>query len=106
MSLTLVETLGDFVRRIRRDKNLTLRQVSDRSARFGKRISAGYANRIENDPTLHITADRLKALAHGLDVPAEDLFACALSKTAPVEINPPYRIDLINAQMGAQRLSN
>jgi len=44
-----------------------------------------------------VTTDRLKALAHGLGVPAEDLFACALSKTPPAAANVPYRIDLINA---------
>lgn len=69
------ETLGDFVRRVRKDKNLTLRQVSDRSARFGKRISAGYINHIENDPQRRVTADRLKALADGLGVPVHELLA-------------------------------
>jgi transcriptional regulator with XRE-family HTH domain len=101
-----VETLGDFVRRIRKEKNLTLAEVSDRSACFGQRITAGYICRIENNPRQRVTTDRLKALAHGLSVPAEDLFACALSKTPPAEPDAPYRIDLINAAMGAQRLSN
>jgi transcriptional regulator with XRE-family HTH domain len=69
-------SLGDFVRRIRNEKCLTLAAVSNRSARFGQRITASYINRIENDPQRKVTADRLVALANGLGVPAWDLFAC------------------------------
>ena len=69
------ETLGAYVRRVRKEKRLSCADVSDRSARFGKRISASYINRIENHPNLKVTADRLKALAHGLDVPADELLA-------------------------------
>jgi len=69
------ETLGDFIRRIRRAKNMSCADVSKRSARFGKRISGSYINRIENYPNLRITTDRLKALADGLDVPVAELFA-------------------------------
>jgi transcriptional regulator with XRE-family HTH domain len=69
------ETLGDFVLRIRKEKNLTLAAVSDRSACYGKRISAGYINHIEHDPRRRVTIDRLIALAHGLDVPIDDLLA-------------------------------
>ena len=106
MSLNAVENLGDFIRRIRKEKNLSLAEVSDRSARYGRRITASYINRIENDPYRRVTTDRLNALAHGLGVTVEELVACALSKTPPPEAGAPYRIDLINAAMGAQRLSN
>ena len=71
------ETLGDFVRRIRKEKNLTLADVSEQSARFGQRITAGYISRIENDPKRNTTADRLTALANGHGVPVEELFARA-----------------------------
>lgn len=70
--------LGDFVRRTRKEKRLTLAAVSDRSARFGKRITAGYINRIENEPQRKVTADRLVALANGLGVPVWDLFTCVV----------------------------
>lgn len=70
-----IETFGDFIRRTRRQKNLSCADVSKRSARFGKRIAGSYVNRIENDPTLNPTAVALKALANGLGVPAEELFA-------------------------------
>lgn len=70
------ESLGAFVRRIRTEKNLSCADVSKRSTRKGqRRISGSYINRVENHPDLHITADRLKALADGLGVPAEELFA-------------------------------
>ena len=72
-----LETLGDFVRRVRRDKNLSCADVEKRSARFGPRIAASYINRIENEPTRRPTVDRLKALAYGLDIPVEELLARA-----------------------------
>ena len=71
------ETLGDFVRRIRKEKRLSCADVSRQSARFGKRIAGSYVNRIENDPTLRPTADRLRALANGLGVPVPELMARA-----------------------------
>ena len=70
------ESLGQFVRRIRTEKNMSCADVSRRSTRKGQRqIAASYINRIENNPKLKVTADRLKALADGLGVPAEELFA-------------------------------
>jgi transcriptional regulator with XRE-family HTH domain len=78
VNLYVAETLGDFVRRIRDEKNLTLRAVSNRSARFGTRISASYIHRIENDMRYRTTASKLVALANGLGVPAGDLFARAV----------------------------
>jgi transcriptional regulator with XRE-family HTH domain len=70
------ESLGAFVRRIRTEKNLSCADVSKRSTRKGqRRIAASYINRIENHPNLSVTAGRLKALADGLGIPAEELFA-------------------------------
>jgi transcriptional regulator with XRE-family HTH domain len=77
------ERLGDFVRRIRKQKNLSLEDVSRESARFGRRITGSYINRIENEPRRKVTADRLIALAYGLRVPAEELFARAAGLVAP-----------------------
>ena len=72
------ETLGDFISRIRKEKNLSLADVSKQSARYGKQIAASYINRLENDPKRKVTADRLAALANGLGVPAGELFARAV----------------------------
>ena len=71
------ESLGAFVRRIRTEKNLSCADVEKRSARFGKRIAGSYVNRIENDPRVRPTADRIRALANGLGVPVPELLARA-----------------------------
>ena len=75
------ESLGAFVRRIRTEKNMSCQDVSKRSARKGKRIAGSYVNRIENDPDLSPSADRLKALADGLGVPVDEVFARAVGVT-------------------------
>ena len=71
------EDFGDFIRRVRRQKNLSCADVSRQSARFGKRIAGSYVNRIENNPHLRPSVDRLRALAYGLGVPVEELLARA-----------------------------
>jgi len=77
------ERLGDFVRRIRKQKNLSLQAVSRQSALFGPKIAGSYVSRIENEPRRKVTADRLIALANGLGIPAEELFARAAGLIAP-----------------------
>jgi len=77
------ETLGDFVRRIRKEKNLSLADVSEQSSRFGQRITAGYISRIENDPKRRITTDRATALANGLGVPVRELLDRAVGEVVP-----------------------
>lgn len=73
-----LERLGDFVRRTRIEKGLSLADVSKQSALFGPRISASYVNRIETDPKRNPTAVSLKSLAHGLGIPVRELFAHAI----------------------------
>ena len=87
------ESLGDFIRRIRTEKNLSCADVSRRSFRSGKPIAGSYVNRIENNPKLCPTANRLKALADGLGVPAEEVFARAIG-FAP-EGETPEEIELL-----------
>jgi len=104
------ETFGDFVRRTRREKNLSCADVSNRSAHFGKPITGSYINRIENNPKLRPSVDRLAALAYGLDVPVEDLLARAI-RVAPLseasddelrllarfrKLSPQRRTDVLN----------
>ena len=72
------ERLGEFVRRIRTEKRLSLSDVSKRSALFGPPISGSYINRIERNPKLKVTPQKLVALAHGLRVPVEEIFAHAV----------------------------
>jgi transcriptional regulator with XRE-family HTH domain len=79
------ERLGEFVRRVRNKKGLSLLDVSKRSALFGPPISGSYINRIERNPKLKVTPDRLKALAHGLGVPVEEILVHALRTMSPDE---------------------
>jgi transcriptional regulator with XRE-family HTH domain len=72
------ERLGDFVRRIRNEKRLSLADVSKQSALFGPRISASYINRIETDKARNPSAASLKSLAHGLSIPVPELLAHAI----------------------------
>lgn len=67
------ESLGEFILRIRTEKNLSLMDVSKRSGRGRDKIAASYINRLEVIPTRKPTANKLRALARGLDVPAEEL---------------------------------
>jgi transcriptional regulator with XRE-family HTH domain len=103
------EPLGDFIRRIRNEKGLSCTQVSKQSGRFGKPISASYVNRIENKRIKDPSPDRLRALAHGLGVPAQDLLARAAGLVAPGgqsdehhlvtrfrELSPDRRVDVLN----------
>ena len=103
------EPLGDFIRRIRNEKNLSCTRVSKQSARFGKAISASYINRIENKQIKNPSADRLRVLAHGLGIPAADLLARAAGLVAPGgqseelhlvtrfrELSPDRRVDILN----------
>lgn len=71
------EPLGDFISRIRNEKGLSCTDVSKQSARFGKPITASYVNRIENKRIKNPSPDRLRALAHGLGIPVEDVLARA-----------------------------
>lgn len=75
-----LESLGGFVRRTRQEKRLSVMAVSKQSALFGPPISGCYISRIELDPKVKVTADRLKALAHGLGIPVQELFEHALGE--------------------------
>lgn len=100
-------SLGKFVLKIRKEKNLSVIDVSNRSALFGKRISGSYINRIETDPKRQVTANRLLALANGLGVPPQELFALAAGLesgessdevhllTCFRELSPERRADLL-----------
>lgn len=71
------ESFGDFIRRIRKAKGLSCKDVEKQSARFGKRIAGSYVNRLENSHKIRPTAERLTALANGLGVPIEEVLARA-----------------------------
>lgn len=68
------ESLADYVRRIRNEKGLSLVDVS---ARSGGAVGRTHINRIENGFTTNPSPRKLRALAVGLGVPEEELFAVA-----------------------------
>jgi Helix-turn-helix. len=80
------ETLADYVGRIRRERGLSLADVERQSARGGQKIAGGYVNRIENGLAKRVSPDRLQALARGLGVPVDGLWA-VVSGQAPGEAN-------------------
>jgi transcriptional regulator with XRE-family HTH domain len=74
------EDLADYVRRVRNEKGLSLKDVVERAQRSGVRISNGYISQIENRYYINPTRDKLVALARGLGVPDDEIFAVARGK--------------------------
>jgi transcriptional regulator with XRE-family HTH domain len=68
--------LGDFVRKTRDDKRLSVKDVSVRSS---GEISAAYVNRIENE-VINLSIPKQRALAKGLGVDEEIIFALVTGK--------------------------
>lgn len=75
-----LEDLADFVRRARNEKGLSLRDVENKS---GGAISKGYVGQIENRSVLgqSVTPQKLRALARGLGVSEDEVFAKARGKS-------------------------
>jgi transcriptional regulator with XRE-family HTH domain len=71
------ENLSDFIRRIRREKELPLEQVVRNS---GNLIAGSYINRIENGLVANPSTAKLKAIAKGLGISDEEIFAVARGK--------------------------
>jgi transcriptional regulator with XRE-family HTH domain len=72
------ESLADFVSRVRHREGYSLNKVSQRS---GGRIGKTHINRIENGYTTNPSPLKLRALAQGLGVLEEELFAAAGGKS-------------------------
>lgn len=71
------EKLADFVRRTRNEKRLSTPDV-ERLSNF--RITDGYVSRIENNGVKNVSPEKLSALAKGLGVTEEELFAVVRGK--------------------------
>lgn len=80
------EDLADYVRRIRAEKKLSLNDVARQS---GNLISRGYISQIENRYIVSVTANKLQALAKGLGVSEDEIFAVARGKDP--EGNPDFK---------------
>ncbi len=70
----VVNSLPDYVRRLRHERNLSLAEVS---ARSGGEIGKTHINRIENGLVTSLSLAKLRALATGLGVPEDELVAVA-----------------------------
>jgi transcriptional regulator with XRE-family HTH domain len=68
------DSLAGFVRNTMEEKNLTLRDVERNS---GKTITHSYVNKIKNGISTNPSSSTLRALARGLKVDEEKLFAIA-----------------------------
>src|SRR5258705_7877721 len=86
MPMKAIETLAEYVRRVRDEKNLSLTDVERQSARHGEKIAGSYVSRIENGHNKNPGPGKLKALARGLEVPEEELTAVAFGR-APRSAN-------------------
>ena len=69
-----IETLAQYVKRILEEKQLTMKNVQDRSEGG---IADAYVGRIVNGLAKNPSVDKLKALAVGLGEPEDDLFKVA-----------------------------
>ena len=74
---SVANSLPDYVRRVRHERNLSLAAVS---ARSGEKIGKTHINRIENGLVTHVSLPKLRALALGLGVPEDELLAVAQGK--------------------------
>lgn len=79
------ETLADYVRRVRKDKGLSTPDVERNS---GNQITDGYVSQIENGYIKNVSPEKLRALAKGLEVLEEEIFAVARGKS--ITDDPTY----------------
>ena len=66
------ETLGEYLRRCRTSRGLTLEKVRDRTAHLPpqQRVSTGWLSQAERDQYETLSGDKLRSLAKVYDVPA------------------------------------
>lgn len=93
------ESLAEFVRRVRIDKNLSTGDVSRRS--LGS-ITDAYVSRIENGLVKNVSPEKLQALAKGLGVVESEIFRVArgLKADAPTEVS-----DILAETFGGEELT-
>jgi transcriptional regulator with XRE-family HTH domain len=71
------ESLAEYVRRVRQEKRLSLNDVVRQS---GSEIANSHVSRIENGFSTNVTPEKLRALARGLQVSEDEIFAVAQGK--------------------------
>ena len=71
------ENLGEYVKRVIKEKDLKLRDVERRS---GGQITNGYISGIINGKITNLSVEKLLALAKGLDVDEHEIFSAAIGE--------------------------
>jgi transcriptional regulator with XRE-family HTH domain len=71
------ENLGEYVRRVIKEKDLKLRDVERRS---DGQITNGYISGIINGKITNLSIEKLLALATGLEVDAHEIFGAAIGE--------------------------
>ena len=99
LSPTMSETLQDYVRRVRIEKNLSAVDVETRSANT---ISDAYVLQIENGAAKNPSPEKLKALAKGLGVSEDEVFRVARGRPA----QPEGVYEIMAESFGGRSLSN
>jgi transcriptional regulator with XRE-family HTH domain len=72
-------TLGEFVRKTRTDKGLSVADVSERS---GGKISTSYISKLELEPRVNPSIPKIQALAKGLGVTESEITAIVRGQNA------------------------
>lgn len=91
------DALAEYVRRVRRDKNLSTSDVE--KAAKGK-ISDAYVSQIENGYVKNVSIEKLAALAEGLSEPLDDVIGAASGRT-----EPPTRFEMYAERFDAHDLT-
>jgi transcriptional regulator with XRE-family HTH domain len=75
--------LAEYVRRVRQEKGFSTPDVERNS---GNQITDGYVSQIENEYVKNVSPAKLKALAKGLQVNEDEIFAVARGQTTVGEL--------------------
>jgi transcriptional regulator with XRE-family HTH domain len=75
------ETLSSYVRLKLIEKDLTTRDVQERSAASGEKITQSYVSQIVSGTAKNLTLTKLRALARGLGVPIGEVISRAYGET-------------------------
>lgn len=95
------ETLGEYVRRVRNEKDYSLSRVERNS---NGEIDGSYVNRVENGLIKNVSPEKLKALAKGLNVSEEEMFAVARGKS--LEKSAAFDSEIYRILEGFEELSD
>lgn len=83
-----IETLADYVQRVRNEKGFSLKKVEYQSDNGEDRITDSYVSRIENGLITNVSPRMLRALARGLCEPEDVVFAVARGKSLTETADP------------------